>query len=214
MKKGFKFLIFIMIAAMLLSGCSNEKNVATNQKEETVAKGENKEPLEINLQGGDWGYPSPYTHYSRGPGIFKMRLIFDSLLERGEEGLIPWLAESWDISDDGKLYTFKIREGVKWQDGEPMTAEDVKFSFDYYSKYPPISDDLGISENNYIEKIEVVDENTINIQVNEPNATLLERFGTARIIPKHIWSDVDDPTKFTDSKAVIGCGPYILTDYN
>ena len=214
MKKGFKFLIFIMIAAMLLSGCSNEKNVAINQKEETVAKEENKEPVEINLQGGDWGYPSPYTHYSRGPGIFKMRLIFDSLLERGEEGLIPWLAESWDISDDGRLYTFKIRQGVKWQDGEPMTAEDVKFSFEYYSKYPPVSDDLGISENNYIEKIEVVDENTIKIQVNEPNATLLERFGTARIIPKHIWSDVDDPTKFTDSKAVIGCGPYILTDYN
>ena len=215
MKKLVKVLTLIMVVVLLLSGCSaNNKDVDVSQKEESEKKVEEKtEPLEINLPGGDWGYPSPYTHYSRGPGVFKMRLIFDSLLERGEEGLIPWLAESWDISEDGKQYTFDLREGVKWQDGEPMTGEDVKFSFEYYAKHPPVTDDLGISENNYIEKIEVLDDYTINIQVDKPNATLLERFGTARIIPKHIWEDVEDPIKFTGPEAVIGCGPYILTDY-
>lgn len=216
MKKTLKLLTLTMIVVLLVVGCStnDNKKVDINQEEESVEKVENKtEPLEISLSGGDWGYPSPYTHYSRGPGMFKMRLIFDSLLERGEEGLIPWLAESWDVSEAGKEYTFKIREGVKWQDGEPMTAEDVKFSFEYYAEYPPVTDDLEISENNYIEKIEVLDDHTINIQVDRPNATLLERFGTARIIPKHIWEDVDDPIKFTKPEAVIGCGPYILTDY-
>lgn len=216
MKKFIKLLTLTMIFVLLLTGCSSDNgNDAVVPKDDSVDKVEEKiEPLEINLAGGDWGYPSPYTHYSRGPGMFKMRLIFDSLLERGEKGLIPWLAESWDISEDGKLYTFKIREGVKWQDGQPMTAEDVKFSFEYYAEHPPVSDDLGISEDNYIEEIDVADEHTINIKVDAPNSTLLERFGTARIIPKHIWEDVEDPIKFTDSEAVIGCGPYILTDYN
>ena len=215
MKKAIKLLTITMVFVLLLTGCSaNNKGADVNPKEESVEKvEENTEPLEINLAGGDWGYPSPYTHYSRGPGMFKMRMIFDSLLERGEEGLIPWLAESWDISEDGKIYTFKIREGVKWQDGEPMTTEDVKFSFEYFAKHPPVTDDLAISENNYIEVMTVLDEHTINIEVDAPNATLLERFGTARIIPKHIWEDVEDPIKFTGPEAVIGCGPYILTDY-
>jgi peptide/nickel transport system substrate-binding protein len=53
----------------------------------------------IRLDGGDWGYPTPYAHYPRGPGGFKMCLIFDSLLERGDQGLIPWLATSWQVED-------------------------------------------------------------------------------------------------------------------
>lgn len=206
MKKIYKLMILTMAFMMILSGCGNG--------EVTNVDGNNNEEVVLNLEGGDWGYPSPYAHYSRGPGAYKMRLIFDSLLERGEEGFIPWLAEDWKVSEDGKTYTFKLREGVKWQDGQPMTTEDVKFSFEYYAEYPPVSDELNISKDNFINEINVIDEHNISINVNEPNATLLNRFGAARIIPKHIWKDVEDPKKFNGPEAVIGCGPYILKEYS
>ena len=80
-----KLLISILSVIFVIgfAGCSSEKPSCEKQNE----------PVVIKLEGGDWGYPSPFAHYSRGPGSFKMALIFDSLLERGEKGYIPWLAE-------------------------------------------------------------------------------------------------------------------------
>jgi len=56
-----------------------------------------------------------------------MRLIYDSLLEKGEDGLIPWLAKSWSVSTDGKEYTFVLNSGVKWHDGKILTAKMLSF---------------------------------------------------------------------------------------
>lgn len=212
MKKTLKILSLIMIMAVMLTACGQKEEKVDGINEENSANED--EELVLNLEGGDWGYLSPYTHYSRGPGIYKMELIFDSMLERGEDGLIPMLAEKWDIDETATDYTFYIREGVKWQDGQPMTTEDIEFSFDYYKEHPPVSNDLDRSENDYIKEINLIDDHTINIKIEAPDATLLERFGMARIIPKHIWENVDDPIKFEGPEAVIGCGPYKLTDYN
>lgn len=165
----------------------------------------------IRLEGGDWGYPSPYLHYPRGPGGFKMCLVFDSLLERGEDGLIPWLAEDYQIKNDGKQYLFTIRDGVKWQDGKLLTVEDVKFTFDYIREHPMVwsyitSDDL--------EKVELRGENQVLITVKEPNAAFLYNLGRTRIIPKHIWQGIQNPKEFITEGVVIGSGPYKLTDYS
>lgn len=214
MKKNFKILSIIMIFILILSGCTKKdenQESATSGDQESVSK---VEELTLNLEGADWGNLTPYAHYYRGPGAYKMKLVFDSMLERGENGLIPLLAEKWDIDESGTDYTFYIREDVKWQDGKPMTTEDIKFSFNYYKEHPPVRDDLDLSRNDYIEEINLIDEHTINIKIESPDATLLERFGMARIIPKHIWENVDDPTKFDGPEAVIGCGPYKLIDYN
>lgn len=213
MKKNLSLISLIILSLLLLSACGQktekEGQVSSGSEEATKAE----EELIINLEGDDWGNLTPYNHYFRGPGAYKMRLIFDSMLERGEEGLIPWLAESWEIDDSGRNYSFKIREGVLWQDGQAMTAQDIKFSFQYYREHPPVRDDLSLGDNDYIEEIELIDDHTINIRVQSPDASLLERFGTARILPKHIWEHVDDPTKFNDPQALIGCGPYELVDY-
>ncbi|HBT17779.1 MAG TPA: diguanylate phosphodiesterase, partial [Firmicutes bacterium] len=130
-RKLMNCFIFIIIAVM----CVNMSGCIFNKKSEKASA--DQQPLVINLEGGDWGYPTPYGHYQRGPGIFKMQLLFDSLLQRGEEGLIPWLAEQWEVSSDGKEYIFTLREDVKWHDGQNLTAEDVKFSFSYFAVHPP-----------------------------------------------------------------------------
>lgn len=214
MKKALKILSLIMVFALFLSGCAQKTDENDSSQDQVSEKTAQEEPLTLTLEGGDWGYLSPYTHYSRGPGAYKMKLIFDSMLERGEDGLIPWLAKSWDIDDTGTDYTFHLNEGVKWQDGEPLTAEDVKFTFEYYKEHPPVTDDLALGEKDYIKEINVIDDNTINIKIESPNATLLERFGSARILPKHIWESIDDPTKFDTPEAVIGSGPYKLVEFN
>lgn len=200
-------IVFAFTALTGIAGCSNSEQTVKEDNSTST-------PLVINLEGGDWGYPTPYLHYSRGPGSFKMALIFDSLLERGEKGYIPWLAEKWDISKDGLEYTFALRDNVKWHDGQPMTAEDVKFSFEYFAKHPPVSNDLTVDGKSFIQSVEAVDEKTVRFKVEKPLAILLGKIGGTKIIPKHIWEKVDDPQKFNTPEAVIGTGPFVLKDYN
>lgn len=212
MKRILKLLTVTIILTIFLSACGQGNKENKDQSDQTNSQ-EEATILNIAATTGDAGYLTPYAHHPR-QGAHRTKLIFDSMLERGEEGLIPWLAKSWDIDESGTDYTFYINEGVKWQDGKPMTAEDIKFSFEYYKVHPPVSDDLALGQNDYIKEINVIDDHTINIKVESPDASLLYKFGSARIIPKHIWEDVDDPTKFDAPEAIIGCGPYKLTQYN
>jgi peptide/nickel transport system substrate-binding protein len=164
----------------------------------------------IRLDGGDWGYPTPYAHYPRGPGGFKMCLIFDSLLERGDQGIIPWLATSWQVEDQGKAYIFTLRQGVKWHDGNPMTPEDVAFSLDYATRFPMTWSYVF----DRIDQVEILEDDRIKVTLKTPTASMLYSLGTSRIIPKHIWEKVDNPKTFTKPEAVTGTGPYRLTGYS
>jgi len=203
-------LLLVISLSIILFGCGTDQ--AKDDQKANVNKSEKQGQVDvIRLEGGDWGYPSPYAHYPRGPGGFKMALIFDGLLERDEDGLIPWLAEDYEIKDGGRQYLFTVRDGVKWQDGKPLTAEDVKFTFEYASKHPMVWSYIG---SNDIKKVEVTGDNQVLVTVSEPNASMLYNLGRTRIIPKHIWENVDNPREFTGPEAVIGTGPYRLTDYN
>ena len=164
----------------------------------------------IHLSGGDSGYPTPFMHYPRGPGIYKMNLIFDSLIEKDDKGLVPWLAESWDISSDSKEYIFHLRNDVKWQDGEPFTANDVKFTIDYEKEHPPASSyDLSS-----VSEIDVIDDHTIKFTLTQPIAPFLDEIASVKIIPEHIYKDESDPNKFESPEAVTGTGPYKLAEYS
>lgn len=165
----------------------------------------------IRLAGDDWGLPTPYAHYPRGPGGFKMALIFDSLLERDEHGLIPWLAEKYELSVDGLTYRFTLRSGVTWQDGTPLTSADVKFTFEYTLKHPMVWSYVTADD---LERIDVTGEREITFTAKKPIAPLLYNLGITRILPKHIWETVENPKEFTAPEALIGTGPYCLTDYS
>lgn len=197
----------LLLAAVLLiaSGCGSGDS-ATPQKN----AGDTAKPV-IRLTGGDWGYPTPYAHYPRGPGGFKMCLIFDGLLERGPEGIIPWLAKSWTVSPDGCTYTFKIRGNVMWHDGTPLTAKDVVFSLKYASRYPAVWSQIDSRE---LKTISMADTQTVVTTTTAPKASLLYRLGRTRIIPEHIWAEIERPREFTGAQAVIGSGPFRLTHYN
>lgn len=197
--------VLLTFSCCLLCGCKSDQA-------QEVSKAEGNKTVDvIRLAGGDYGYLTPYAHYPRGPGSFKMRLIFDSLLERDEKGYINWLAEKYELKENGKQYLFTIRDGVKWHDGKPLTADDVKFSFEYACEHPMVSSTIS---KNDIEKVDVVGDRQVLVTVKKPSAVMLSNLGTSRIIPKHIWEKVDNPKEFLDKEAVIGCGPYVLTDYS
>lgn len=211
-KKGMLLLGLIILGlALVLSGCGSKQATPTGGGQ---AADENKEPVIVRLEGGDWGFPQPFTHYSRGPGMSKMWFIFDSMLEKDEQGYIPWLAESWDIKDGGKTFIFHIRPGVKWHDGQELTAADVAFSIEYFQQFPPVSIFQMAFDPDFLQEINVIDTHTLELRVAEPRATFLEQVGSVRIIPQHIWAQVTEPEKFTGPEAVIGTGPLMLIDYS
>ncbi len=143
-----------------------------------------------------------------------MKYVFDSLLEINEEGYIPWLAEEWEISEDGKEHTVTLRTGVKWHDGRDLTVDDVVFSFQYYQEYPPVFIGEEITDKNFLTGIEAVNDSQVRFVTAEKSGTFYIEAGMMRIIPEHIWSVVDDPYDYTESEAAMGCGPFILTDYS
>jgi len=154
---------------------------------------------------GDWGFPSPYAHYSRGPGYTRMSYLFDTLIWKDGEGYVPALAESWDLEGDD-VYTFHLRDDVTWHDGEKFTAADVVFTVEYIKEHPYQWVDSSI-----IESAEALDDKTVKITLSEPYAPFLDQVGgTLPILPEHIWAEVDDPVTYRDQEALVGTGPYTL----
>ena len=199
----------LMAAAVLVAGCSSDGDKSESTGGQSTG-GQTTRPesvARLRLAGGDFGYPTPFA-YVRGPGMIQTGYLFDTLLwedSTGKPG--PWLAREWSQSPDGLEWRFTIRDNVKWHDGQPLTAEDVKFSFEYITTGP------GASGASRVDLKEVVAESptTAVIRLNTPSAVFEESVAMrVFIIPKHVWSSVTDPTKYRDPKATMGSGPYKL----
>lgn len=124
----------------------------------------------------------------------------------------PGLAERYEISKDGMTYTFYLRKDAKFHDGKPLTAEDVKFSFDVV--HDPAY--KAVHRKPYYEtisKVEVVDPHTVRIVTKEKyfkNIDVMTSVGFTAIVPKHAYGD----PKKKMNKEIVGSGPYKLESYN
>lgn len=112
-------------------------------------------------------------------------LIWDRMMRIGPTGLAePWAAESVEWSDDAKSCTIKLRDGMMWHDGKPVTTDDVVFSFTAPVKFAPMYKPFvdGIAN------IEVVDDSTIRFELSEPNAAFeTSTLAKLNLVPKHVW---------------------------
>ena len=176
----------------------------------SLAADESVDVITIADSTGDWGYPSPYGHYARGPGYIRMSLIFDTLIWKDENGFVPALAESWEYLSDEKAYVFNLRDSVTWNDGEPFTAKDVAFTYEYIKNHPYQWIDSSI-----VESVEASDDRTVKITLTRDYAPFLDQVvGTLPIMPEHIYKDVSDPADFNDPEALTGTGPFKLVNYD
>jgi peptide/nickel transport system substrate-binding protein len=138
----------------------------------------------------------------------------DGLVEWAELNTFePGLAESWTVSDDALVWTFKIREGLTFHDGTPCTAEDIAWSLNLLmeEKFPPL---IGYVDG--FEEVIALDPTTVQITVSEPSALMISaRLHYAFILPRSVWEGmtVDEIMEFEDVRAVIGTGPYKLVEY-
>ncbi|MCY4364795.1 MAG: ABC transporter substrate-binding protein [Chloroflexi bacterium] len=142
---------------------------------------------------------------SRTPYSAFLQAVFDPLIGAMPNGRFVYLlAEDLEMTDDFKKATFRLREGITFHNGEPVTTEDVKFSYENYS---------GANADIYqdkTERIEIVDERTITFYFNEAFIDFLELYGSEAsgagfIVPKAYYQEVG-PEKFIE--APIGTGAY------
>src|SRR5689334_13506639 len=153
----------------------------------------------------DVGNPTPFQISTVGPGgAVLMSLIYDTLTWKNTQGIIPWLAAGWDAAPDGSSYTFRLVEGAQWHDGQPLTAEDIKFSFDYYARHP-----YRWMPTQAVDSTEVLDPHQVRVRLKRPYAAFLEDIaGTVPMIPRHVWEPVADPAKYSGKDGTTASGPF------
>lgn len=155
---------------------------------------------------------NPYTYNSGYPGWTVLLMQFDTLMafDLNNEPQ-PWLAKDVQASADSKTWTITMQPGVKWHDGTPFTADDVKFTVEYFQKNihgrfsTPLRDVASVT----------VDGDKVTIVTKGPKpAFRSQAFADVPMLPHHIWGAyTGDPKKATDLKFSTGTGPYNLVEY-
>jgi nickel transport system substrate-binding protein len=201
MHKRICILSFILVFS-LLSACSSSKG-EENRKAERVSNDElvfasTKDIRDIN----------PHLYAGEMPA---QNIVFESLVINTPEGVKPGLAESWEISEEGTLYTFHSRTGVTFTDGEPFNAESVKINID--SVVGNIEKNSWLNLVAEIKDTTVIDENTFQLTLKNPYYPTLEELGLTRpfrfISPKSFIGG----TTANGVKGYAGTGPYVLTEH-
>ncbi len=146
---------------------------------------------------------SPDVRYPAQTGMYEPLMNYNKAT--GE--LVPWLATEYAWNTDNTLLTFKIREGVKWSDGQPFTANDVAFTFDLLKKFPALATASTTILNDFVDTITAPDDFTIEIKFKKVYTLALFDLANQYIVPEHIWKDIADPVTFTNDNPV-ATGPF------
>ncbi|PCE14301.1 peptide ABC transporter substrate-binding protein [Microbacterium sp. SZ1] len=136
-------------------------------------------------------------HGALGP-IYEPLFFFNKTADSEPEGMI---GDTYEYNEDGTVITITIKPDLKWSDGEPLTAADVAFSFNYEANNP---------EGNGLVSAEATDDTTVVLTYSTAQFTTeFQRLGSTYILPEHIWADVDDYANFANEEPV-GSGPYVV----
>ena len=138
-------------------------------------------------------------------------LVFNGLTKADKDlDIVGDIAEKWDISEDGTEITFYLKKDVRWHDGVPLTAGDVKFTFE--AILDPKNGCPYIANYKDIESVEVIDDFAVRFKYSQPYAPALSKLGVA-IVPEHLLRGEDlRISKF--KRDPVGCGPYIFRKWN
>jgi peptide/nickel transport system substrate-binding protein len=159
---------------------------------------------------GDWGFPHPFAMYPRGPGYVRMSLVFDTLVWKTEQGVMPALALKWETAADYLWIEFRLRDRLSWHDGHPLTADDVLFTFQYFKEHSWPWVDLSM-----VKEVKKTADHGIRILLHDTYAPFITNVaGCLPILPKHVWQQVKKPAQFRDKAALVGSGPFFAADYS
>lgn len=171
-----------------------------NQKHrlKTLIVARSSEPEWLNPVAG-------HQHADSDMAIFRGLFKYNASNE-----LVTDMARDWQVSVDGKVYTINLRPDIKWHDGHPFTAEDVKFTIEailhpksHSSKRKDLSD---------ISKIEILDQFTVRVTLDKPLASFPGKLRIG-LIPKHVLEGKDFNTDEFNSARPVGTGPFKIKEY-
>lgn len=214
-KRRWLAVLLAVIAAVSLSACSPARSTLVNRLIVPTPSG----PSTFN-------YPLNQSAYSVFGYMYEGLINENGLTSKLE----PGLAESWEVSKDGKKIVFNLREGLKWSDGEPMTTDDIIFSYEkiYFNDKIPsgLKDTLRVGISRQFPKLKKLDSRRVEFSVAEPFAPFIRYAGGIPILPAHILqesvsnTEADGKPKFlttwgqdTDPKKIVGNGQYRMLSY-
>jgi ABC-type transport system substrate-binding protein len=211
----------VALSVLLLCACSGSPVVRDSSEQQATRGGVlrfvQEAPRSLDPLGADSVYES-----------FPVNQIFDTLVSLDASlNLMPALAESWTISNDSKGYTFILRDGVQFHDGEPLTAEDVEFTilrhlhpdnggrslaFTYLLAIEGASE-FARGERQDVPGLRLIDEKTLEIRLDHPYYSFLEvlAMDDLGVVPKELFQHMGDE-KF--GRAPVGTGPFRMVDWN
>lgn len=190
-----------LLLPTLLAGCGP----ATSQQQAEAPKS----VLRIGWYEGPQSGLNPFLARSNGDYVF-LALLYEPLVLPLIDGTVkPWLAKTWEYRPEEKAWVFHLDERAKWSDGTPLTAEDVKFTFDmaYEHDFPMSSVSKG-----FVDKVEAPDAHTVVFRLKEPSAAFLSLVSAVLIAPKHIWSQVEK-IDVAQNFNPVGSGPFMVKEY-
>lgn len=204
--KSLRLPAALAAVALIATGCSDEGGSANGggyPREET-----------LYTTGTAWSPPTSWNPMMRGGyAVGTIGMVYESLFHYDTESgeYVPWLAES-DEWPDEQTHVINLREGVTWNDGEPLVAQDVVTTLELGKV-----DGVPYSTVwNYVESVEATDEQTVTVNFSEPRAQEWMNWAYANpIVPDHVWADMEE-TQIVQgaNEDPVGTGPYAYESHD
>jgi peptide/nickel transport system substrate-binding protein len=154
------------------------------------------------------------AEFSSSTDIGRAMYEFLTTYDPKDEHPVPALATAWTHSPDGRTWTYTIRSGATWSDGQPITAADIAFTYNLIMT----NQDAATANGNFVAdfaSVRAPNPTTLVITTKTPQATMLAL--DVPIVPAHVWRGVTNIAKYTNlptpGHPVVGSGPFVLTDY-
>ncbi|MGW6384227.1 peptide ABC transporter substrate-binding protein [Peribacillus butanolivorans] len=224
-KSKFSVLALLMAIMLVLAACNSGSKETSNEKEGGSSDSAKSKELNVNNSSEPGS-----LHPANAQGTHESWILehtFEGLTKKTEEGkIVPGVAESWKISEDGLKWTFKLKDGLKWSNGDPLTANDFEYAWKYALKPETAADYAyqlyylkgGEAYNSKKGKeedvgVKATDDLTLEVTLEQPTPYFLDLTSFYTFYPIDKKVQEENPKWALDAKTHVSNGPFKLTEW-